>query len=166
LLVWISQPLLPTLSQLVNPLAHVGEHAPALHVVDDVPAVLHTKPHVPQLLVSTCVCVSQPSSCLFALQSDQPALHAPVHAPPEHAAVTWVDEHEIPQPPHDPALVFVFVSQPFAYVPSQSLKPDAHAAMMQPALPPTSEHAGFAFDAAGHAAVFEHVVSAGGVKVT
>src|SRR3954466_4977995 len=78
----ISQPsacLLPL--QSAKPALHV----PTLH---EPPAQLramlfceHWVPHAPQLVTSEAVLLSQPSASLLPLQSEKPALQAPLHVP-------------------------------------------------------------------------------------
>jgi hypothetical protein len=58
--VLVSQPLLMLPSQLLNPIAHTGLHAPIAHEV--VPFMLvHCVPHVPQFEALVAVLASQPS---------------------------------------------------------------------------------------------------------
>ena len=57
--------------------------------------------------------ISQPSTCLSELQSDQPDSQVPVlQEPPEQARETWNAEHIVPQPPQLFTSVPVLVSHP------------------------------------------------------
>ena len=109
-------------------MAHVPiAHDPELH---DAPALekLHACPHVPQLPRLVAVFVSHPFAGLLS-QSPQPELHVPIaHDPLLHAAPAFAKLHALPQSPQLPTLALMFVSHPFAALPSQLPKPATHAA--------------------------------------
>jgi len=65
-------------------------------------AFVHWCPQVPQLFTVVLRFVSQPSSCLLALQSAQPAAQAPSQRLPVQCGVAWLAEQAIPQPPQLP----------------------------------------------------------------
>ena len=66
--VMVSQPLFLFASQSPKPAAHTGLHTLAMQLV--VPfALVHVVPQPPQFVTLLVVLVSQPSVCLFALQS-------------------------------------------------------------------------------------------------
>jgi hypothetical protein len=127
-LVLISQPLLTAPSQLANPELQVIPHTPEAHEAEP-PAVEHALPQVPQLARLVLVLVSQPLEMLPS-QLPQPALHAMPHTPSVQLAEPLAVEHTMPQPPQFVRLVFVFVSQPFAVLPSQSTMPPVHEAQV------------------------------------
>lgn len=93
-------------------------------------AAVHTVAHAPQLLKLLVVAVSQPLVTLPS-QLAKPAAQAMPHWPAEHEAVPCVVLQTLPHPPHAPVLVSVFVSQPFAVLPSQSAKGAVHEAIWQ-----------------------------------
>jgi hypothetical protein len=92
------------------------------------PAV-HALPHAPQF-VRVLSGVSQPSAAVM-LQSPNPALHiAIVHTPPVHEDVPFMTVQARRHAPQCEVLVCVSVSQPFIGLPSQSLHPCSHVAMV------------------------------------
>jgi hypothetical protein len=124
----VSQPLLVLPSQLPQPLVHVGAHTPELQAM--VPwALVQVFPHVPQLVVVLSAAshplVSRPS------QLPYPALHPIAHAPSVQEAVPLVLLHTVPQVPQLPVLVWVLVSQPLTWLPSQLPHPALHETSAQ-----------------------------------
>ncbi len=95
--------------------------------------------HMPQLLTLFVVLISQPLAT-FMSQLAKPTLHAIEHMPLMHDGVPLFVLHAAPQLPQFVALVFRFVSHPFAAIPSLSPNPALHMAIVQ--LP--FEHAGVA----------------------
>lgn len=88
---------------------------------------------MPQLLWSLVTLISQPSLCLLPLQSAKPAVQVPLHTLPEQAAVMWLAEQTMPQPPQLLVLVATFVSQPsLCLLPLQSAKPAVQAPLHTP----------------------------------
>lgn len=85
---------------------------------------------LPQWFVLVVVLVSQPFATLPS-QLPKPEEHVIEQLPAEHVGVPLADEQAAPHPPQLPVLVFVFVSQPFAALPSQ---------LPNPASQPTSWH--------------------------
>src|SRR5579864_5149337 len=86
-------------------------------------ATMHSAPQPPQLLGSTPMLVSQPSTAA-PLQSAQPALQAAtVQLPAAPAGTALGRLHAAPQPPQFAASVRMSCSQPLAALPSQSAKP-------------------------------------------
>jgi hypothetical protein len=60
-------------------------------------------------------------------------LQVPLHTLPEHAAVMWLEEQTMPQPPQLLVLVATFVSQPsVCLLPLQSAKPAVQAPLHTP----------------------------------
>lgn len=56
-------------------------------------APMHALWHAPQFAMSEAICDSQPSS-VEALQSEKPALHAPIEqVPVEHVAAAFAKTH-------------------------------------------------------------------------
>ena len=145
--VFVSHPLLLFASQSLNPVAHTGAQAPALHEV--VPFVLvHAVPQAPQLEALVAVLVSQPSSAVGAagfVQLPYPDVHVEVHTPPEHALVaTLVAAQARPHAPQLFASVPVATSHPLLATPSQFAYP-----ALQDATPHTPAlHEGVPFAAA------------------
>ena len=92
---------------------------------------LHAAPHAPQFAALLDVFVSHPFVGSPS-QSAKGALHARiVHAPAMHAAAACAKEHVVAHVPQCSTLLDVFVSQPFAGLPSQSPKPALHAPRTQ-----------------------------------
>ena len=117
-LMLFSQPLSGLPSQLANPAAHVGEHAPAVQVVE--PFVFeHTVGHAPQCAVVFSE-ASQPFDAT-ASQLPKPLEQVNVHAPVVHWLVALVALQVVPHVPQFVRLFEEFVSHPFAGLPSQSL---------------------------------------------
>src|SRR5712664_4082765 len=97
----VSQPSAP-LFPLQSP--HPAAHAPALQEPpEQAGATWFVEQAIPQALQFATLlvrAVSQPSLCLFPLQSAHPAAHTPaLQEPPEQAGATWFAEQAIPQPP-------------------------------------------------------------------
>jgi len=90
-------------------------------------AVLHTFLHAPQLLV-LLMSVSQPVAT-FPSQSAWPESHLILHAEATQVPVPPAWLHLLPQLPQLLASSVRLTSQPFAALPSQSLKPGLHAEM-------------------------------------
>jgi hypothetical protein len=95
---------------------HTGVHKPETHEVEPF-ALVHAVPHAPH----AATVVSEVSQPLAALPSQlpHPELHEIEHAPSVHVAVPFVLLQIVPHVPQLFELVCVFVSQPFATVPSQ-----------------------------------------------
>ena len=90
----VSQPSvlcwLRSVLQSLQPESQMCSQAPALQSgAEWLGASSHALPQSPQLATSSPVLVSQPSRAVFSsgLQSDQPGLHAMLHAPPVQAGV-------------------------------------------------------------------------------
>ena len=131
LLVVVSQPLPALLSQFPKP----GLHATILQTLpwhSAVPFVLlQTLPQPLQLFASVVLSVSQPLSTLPS-QLAQPMAQPIWHCPALHDAVPLKELHTLPHCPQLPALVLMFVSQPFSGFPSQSPKPSAQVMPQMP----------------------------------
>jgi hypothetical protein len=93
-----------------------------------------TLPHPPQWLASLVTVVSQPSVCLLLLQSAEPPLHVPLHAPDPHVRVAmWLFEQTIPQALQLSGSVRPSFSHPFVSLSvSQSRKPAVHVPLHVP----------------------------------
>jgi hypothetical protein len=89
---------------------------------------VHTVPQPPQFAVLFVVAVSQPLLTL-ASQLPNPAAHVMPQTPDEQKASPFVELQARAQPPQFFALVSVFVSQPFAALPSQSANGGTHDAI-------------------------------------
>ena len=130
--VLVSQPLMALLSQFSYPAVHAIPHCPPLQLA--VPFVpLHDVAQVPQLVAFVLVFVSQPLERAPS-QFPYPPLHTIPHCPPLQVGVPLVALHAVEQFPHLPAFVLVFVSQPFARLPSQLPYPPLHAIPHTPPL--------------------------------
>src|SRR5438105_1520220 len=108
-----SQPL-PCLlpSQSAKPTLQAPSQVPVVHVGVAMFWFEQRTPQPPQLAIDQTL-VSQPSFCLLALQSPQPASHTPVHWLFAHVgALMWLLEQTTPQPPQSAVLAEVLVSQP------------------------------------------------------
>jgi hypothetical protein len=114
-------------SQSPQPDAQAYEHVPAVHPA--LPwAVVHTRPHAPQLAVVVFVSVSHPSVFGAALrQSPHPLAHEYEHVVPSHVADPCAVLHTFPQAPQLD-VVLVCVSQPpvLGAVVTQSPQPTLH----------------------------------------
>jgi len=105
----------------------------ATPVVFDGSGFVQSLPHVPQFCVLVAVLVSQPSVCLFALQSPHPLAHVPLHVPLKQLAVTWLVEHGTLHAPQFDSSVAVLISHPsMSLSPLQSAYPLAHAPLQTP----------------------------------
>jgi hypothetical protein len=89
-----------------HPASHAPLQAPSVQVGVVMWLFEQTRPQPPQFATLLEVGVSQPSVCLFMLQSAQPVAQAPLHTPGSepvlggpHEGVTFCDEHMTPQPP-------------------------------------------------------------------
>jgi len=109
--------------QFEKPVAHVPPHDPFVQVTLDMFAELQTFPHEPQLFGSVDMATSQPSVCLFPLQSAKPVLQAPLHNPPVHAGDIWLLLQTAPQEPQLATSVLIATSQPSAEFRLQFAKP-------------------------------------------
>jgi len=138
-----SQPFEELPSQLLKPeLQAPRPQAPSEHVAAAC-ANEQTWLHVPQLLTSVSVDVSQPFEALLS-QLPKPELHTGAHALDAQLVVPCEFVHEVAHVPQC-AVVFVrFVSQPFGPLPSQFPKPPVHEGTHAPAVqgfvPFTTEH--------------------------
>ncbi len=73
----------------------------------------HTAPQLPQLAAFVFKLTSQPSVSLLLLQSPNPVLQVPLHAPAAHVGVAkLLFEQACPQAPQLLALLVKFTSQP------------------------------------------------------
>ena len=111
-----SQPVAGMSSQSPKPMLQVNPHTLLAQVVVALERAGQTVAHVPQLLTSLVVLISQPLVRLLASQSAKPTVQVPVQLPPEHAAAMLLPEH-IP-PVHDPHCVIevlVSTSQPLLW---------------------------------------------------
>jgi hypothetical protein len=126
---FVSQPFDGLPSQSLNPALHEATWHVPLPQVAVAFGSEHATPHAPQL-PSVFSAVSQPFAGLPS-QLLKPALHAPSsHVPLSQVAVAFGLEHAVPHAPQLPS-VFSVASQPFAGLPSQSLKPALHDATWQ-----------------------------------
>jgi hypothetical protein len=124
----------------VSPGRHVATHDPDEQIC---PAG-HELPQLPQLALSACVLISQPSAAL-PLQSANPKVHVPsAQWPAVHEAEALAKVHTLPHAAQLPT-VERSVSQPFIGLPSQSPKP---AAQLRPQWP--AVHTAVLFDPLGH----------------
>ncbi len=104
------------------------EHTPAVHT----PAKPHERPHAPQFAGSDARLASQPVDAIRS-QSVNPAAQEMPQTPDVHVAVAFgPDGHEVPQAPQLRRSVWVFVSQPFAAIASQSENPESHWTPQRP----------------------------------
>ncbi len=123
----VSQPSAVPPVQSANDALHSSRHALDTHTALAFAKGPHTVPHAPQFPGSTLVTVhAAPHSVLPVpqLAAHVPAVHT---VPPPHT-------RGIPDTEQAPQLalsVFVFTSQPFAGLPSQSAKPALHAPIAQ-----------------------------------
>lgn len=120
----VSHPLATFASQLPKPAAHMIVHEPFEQPAEPL-VVLQAFMQAPQCVVFVAVLISQP----FVLVPSQLA-NVPVHevisqVPVAHDVFAFGYAHVTPQPPQL-LRVLRFVSQPFAYKPSQSEKPGLH----------------------------------------
>lgn len=126
----VSQPFAALPSQFPNP----GLQLPIWHAPpkQDAPALvkLHTVVQLPQWVGLFVVLVSQPLPTLPS-QLPKPAEHEMEQLPAEQVGVPLADEHAAPHPPQLAVLVLMFVSQPFALLPSQLPKPASHPTSWQ-----------------------------------
>ena len=137
-LVLASQPSV-SLSRLQSsqPTSQAPEQALAVQVGVGTWLPEQAAPQPPQLAALVAMLVSQPSARLFALQSPQPASHAPMQVLAAQTGLgTWLAEQPAPQAPQFGALVARSVSQPSSSLSSlQSPQPDwqapEHAAAVQ-----------------------------------
>jgi hypothetical protein len=130
--VFVSQPLVITPSQLPKPALHAMPQAPDPH--DATPLVaLHAAMHAPQFADDALVFVSQPFEAAPS-QLPKPAVHVPTaQAPPTHVDVALASEHAAPHAPQLDAVVRRSVSHPLVTRPSQLPKPALHAMPQRPA---------------------------------
>jgi len=138
-----SQPLAALLSQLPKPALHTMLHVLAAQV--GVPlTVLHGVVQEPQCKASVVSVVSHPLET-SASQLPKPPVHEIEHCPELQAGAPWLFEQASPHPPQCSSAVLMFVSQPFALLPSQSPMPDAqvmpHTPALQAGVPPLDEQA-------------------------
>jgi hypothetical protein len=136
----VSQPLLARPSQSANPAAHADTMQPeALHA-DVACGRLHVAPQAPQLFGSLVVLTSHPVDASLS-QSAKPALHEDT-AQLDAAQIPFACAglHGMPHPPQLAMSLVVSTSHPVDAFPSQSEKPDAHAATTQadPVQPPVA----------------------------
>ncbi len=126
-----SHPLAARPSQFAKPALHDATvHTPAAQPATPFAAV-HTLPHAPQFETFAVVLVSQPSAG-FALQSANPGSQAPnVQTPATHDSAAFGRLHAVPQPPQFASEPAVFVSHPFAIIPSQFANPVLHVPTAQ-----------------------------------
>ncbi len=102
-------------------------HVPLQHVRP----LAQTFPQAPQLLLSVRRLVSQPSAGLV-LQSANPELQLAItQVPLEQAMVALAPEQTWPQLPQLLTLLLMLVSQPSAWLPLQSAKPELQPAITQ-----------------------------------
>lgn len=73
-----------------------------------------TVPQVPQLLLSFCVLISQPSIGLLLQSLNPDAQEAIWQFPAVHAGVSWFVEHATPHPPQLLTSVWLLTSHPSA----------------------------------------------------
>lgn len=127
--VLISQPstrLLPL--QSAAGAAQVPLQFPPPQVRVAIPVLEQAIPQPPQLSGFVAISISQPSACLFPLQSAFPAAHVPLHTPATHVRVCMpAFEQTIPHPPQLLGSVFVSISHPSVFLFAlQSALPAAH----------------------------------------
>jgi hypothetical protein len=126
----VSQPLPELPSQSPLPDAHIDTPHMLFTHAGVPPWGGHTLLHVEQLLTLFVVLISQPFVTLLS-QLAYPILQVIEHMPPEHDGMPLFVLQPAPQAPQCRALVFRFVSHPFAAIPSQSPKPVLQLAMVQ-----------------------------------
>jgi hypothetical protein len=137
-LVSTSQPFVRLfMSQSAKPAAHAPSHTPPPQVTVGMLLPEQGVPHAPQFDALVAVSISQPSDCLFMLQSANPLLHAPSQTPAVHVTVAMLAEEQIV--PHPPQFMMsvpsMFVSQPFVSLSwSQSEKPVVQVPAQTPAV--------------------------------
>ncbi len=142
----VSQPLVVLPSQFPKPVLQVSLHELAMHEATPLAPVGHTRPHTLQFPTLLVVLTSQPFVAVTS-QSANPLLHVRLHEPATHALDPFAGEPQAP--PHRPqcvADVLMFVSHPFAALPSQSAKPRLHGQEHKP-----DEHVGVVFARGSHA---------------
>ena len=135
----VSHPFIEFPSQSPRPPAHIDTPHVLLLQAGVPPAGGQLFMHMPQLFTLFVVLISQPLAT-FMSQLAKPTLHAIEHMPLMHDGVPLFVLQPAPQLPQLVALVFRFVSHPFAAIPSQSPNPALHMAIVQPPF----EHAGVA----------------------
>ena len=118
--------------------------APLVQVAEPL-AAEQTMPQPPQLLMSVCVLISQPSVFLLALQSAKPTVQAPLQIPPVQLWLAmWLVEQAEPQPPQLFGSAPVEISQPSVSLSAlQSEKPVLHAPSQ---IPPAQSRVEMLFD--------------------
>jgi hypothetical protein len=118
--VFTSHPSASLALQLAKPGLHVlMRHAPLTHAGVAFGSA-HVRPHIPQLVVSLAVAVSQPSVSL-PLQLAKPVLHDPMRQVPcVHAGVAFVRAQRTPHAPQWARVVRRSTSHPSARVLLQS----------------------------------------------
>jgi hypothetical protein len=115
--VFVSQPFCTFESQLANPGLHTGTHALAMHEVVPL-GLVHAFAHAPQLSTDVCRSVSHPF-CTLLSQLPNPLLHTGEQTLPTQLVVPFALVQALPHAPQLPVELCVFVSQPFAGLPSQ-----------------------------------------------
>jgi len=138
-----SQPFEELPSQLLKPeLQAPRPQAPSEHVAAAC-ANEQTWLHVPQLLTSVSVDVSQPFEALVS-QLPKPELHTGWHALDAQLVVPCWFVHDVPHVPQCVVVFVRFASQPFGPLPSQLPKPalqdGTHEPEVQRFVPFTAEH--------------------------
>ncbi len=133
----VSQPLLPSPSQLPKFTLHASPHAPLAHVAEALARVGHARPHAPQLAALAR------RSTHEAPHRVSPATQPARHTPDEHTCAT---PHAPPHTPQLRASEVTSTSQPFAALMSQSTKPALQLATTQrpaaqPGMPLATAHA-------------------------
>lgn len=135
----VSQPLSGSPSQLPQPPAQLGVHAPEVQVV--LPCAFEQEfPQVPQLAVVVRL-VSQPSPTL-PLQLPHPPLHEMEHALSAQDGVPLVALQAVPQAPQLATSLVRFFSQPLLALPSQLPYPGSQTPSVQ--VPPGHDSAALA----------------------
>jgi len=111
--------------------------------------VLHACAHPPQLFTSLMVCVSQPSRVAFssAEQLLHPALQAMLQLPLEQAGAPLTVLQASSQSPQLSTSVWVLISQPLAWLPSQLEKPTTQVNWQAPIEQPVAVMLGGALEA-------------------
>ena len=104
---------------------HAIWQAPPVH--EGVPLALeHTMPQPPQLAMSVPLAVSQPSLSLLLLQSEKPAMQAPLQTPAAQVGMGTLFMEQacgaamVLQPPQLAGSTVVLISQPSAALALQS----------------------------------------------
>ena len=93
---------------------------------------MQTVPQVPQLLLSFCVLISQPSTALLLQFAKPGAQESTWQVPPVHAGVSWLVEQTKPQLPQLFTSVWLLTSHPSTALLLQFKYPGLHVSVQVP----------------------------------